>query len=431
LDTLPQDDNGRTVRGAAEAKQVLSRIFRELFENLKTGTESDSHARTGNRQSEKEMPLPELDLYSGAAGIALFLSAYYAATKDSDARDLALQFVDKLRTSSAKLITSVETVHPSYVANQGIAGLASILYSCAWAASWLKLPEILDTGLEVTEVITAEHILAENKLDVMSGCAGTLLALLCFAQAASPMGKDSSQVHDLAVACGRNLLNRRISYKSAPRAWPGVDCPPTTGFAYGAAGIAYALVCLFRHTSREEFLEAALEGFAFERSLYLPQQQTWLDPRCNRPVNESSWRQGAPGIALAHLGCVPTIDSPGFARDLELALSITRSLPASQVDHLCCGNFGNIDVLYAAGEILGRLQLSDYAWELAGRVLARASTFGYSFLLQHAEPAKREAHPFDPSLFLGLAGVGYTLLRLLYPGLFPSVLLLESPRLET
>jgi lantibiotic modifying enzyme len=36
---------------------------------------------------------------------------------------------------------------------------------------------------------------------------------------------------------------------------------------------------------------------------------------------------------------------------------------------------------------------------------------------------------FTPSLFMGLSGIGYVLLRLLYPGLFPSMLLLESQSL--
>ncbi|HET6935875.1 MAG TPA: lanthionine synthetase LanC family protein, partial [Candidatus Angelobacter sp.] len=33
---------------------------------------------------------------------------------------------------------------------------------------------------------------------------------------------------------------------------------------------------------------------------------------------------------------------------------------------------------------------------------------------------------FNPTFFRGVAGVGYSLLRLLYPEMFPCVLLLET-----
>ena len=95
-------------------------------------------------------------------------------------------------------------------------------------------------------------------------------------------------------------------------------------------------------------------------------------------------------------------------------------------DQLCCGTFGKIDILYTAATILERISLSEYALHLAKKVLARSITVGFRF----EQPAKCHMatgqFQFAPSLFLGLSGIGYVLLRLLYPGLFPSMLLLES-----
>ena len=79
-----------------------------------------------------------------------------------------------------------------------------------------------------------------------------------------------------------------------------------------------------------------------------------------------------------------------------------------------------------AGNVLGRLHLTVHARHLATQLLARAAVSGFRFQ-PHDHPTDLPDRPENnSSLFLGLAGVGYTLLRLNYPDLFPSVLLLET-----
>jgi lantibiotic modifying enzyme len=137
---------------------------------------------------------------------------------------------------------------------------------------------------------------------------------------------------------------------------------------------------------------------------------------------------GAIGIALARLGCVRFADIPDLRFDLEEALSIVRSLPERDGDQICCGNFGRIDVLYAAGDILSRLHLVDYARESSRRIVARSTTDGFSFTPSRHEDVVKKHPGFDGSLFFGLAGIGYVLLRLNNPGIFPAVLLLDVER---
>jgi lantibiotic modifying enzyme len=131
-------------------------------------------------------------------------------------------------------------------------------------------------------------------------------------------------------------------------------------------------------------------------------------------------------VALGILGSMIAIDSHALRHDLEQALSITRMLPEGQVDHLCCGNFGRVEIMNIAGSVLGRLQLTDHARQLATQVLARAATSGFRFQPSDHQAVSSGTPENNPSLFLGLAGVGYTLLRLNYPDLIPSVLLLET-----
>ena len=409
-----------------EVAEALAGIFHRVgeYSTARGITGASSIALNGSVHDARSHLAPEgPQLYDGISGTALFLAAYYFATNNQEAHDLALRSAAQLRLATKQTVAISGDGHRLANGSGGLAGVGSLPYALVQLATWLKMPELIDSAREVATSITPGQIMTEERLDVMCGCAGTLLALLSFIEEVTAMGMDSGTAPELALLCGRRLLETRVSYNSGPRAWAAADSLPLSGFAHGAAGIAYALVRLFQYTGHEEFRDAAIEGFAFERTLYIPELQTWFDPRCNLPLTKASWCAGAPGVALGILGSMIAIDSHALRHDLEQALSITRMLPEGPVDHLCCGNFGRVEIMNIAGSVLGRLQLTAHARQLATQLLARASTSGFRF---HPSDHQATWPEKDPSLFLGLAGVGYTLLRLTYPDLFPSVLLLET-----
>lgn len=428
----PLAENGNDEsNGAVEERDELTGALADIFLRVRKSliasepggaASSDVSVQGGERIYVPEGP----QLYDGTSGIALFLAAYHYATNNQDARDLALRSAARLRFAIKQSATAASLARQSGNGTGGLAGVGSLPYAFVHLAAWLKVPEFIDAAREVATNIMPEQIMAEERLDVMRGCAGTLLALLSFIEEVTAMGMDCGIAPDLALLCGRRLLEKRISYNSGPRAWSAGDSLPLSGFAHGAAGIAYALVRLFQYTGQEEFRDAAIEGFAFERTLYIPELQTWFDPRCNLPLSKASWCEGAPGVALGILGSMIAIDSHALRHDLEQALSITRMLPEGPVDHLCCGNFGRVEIMNIAGSVLGRLQLTAHARQLATQLLARAATSGFRFQPIDHQPSLPDMSENNPSLFLGLAGVGYTLLRLNYPDLFPSVLLLDT-----
>lgn len=424
---------------AGEFSETLRKIFHSLQEysqerakaaSLELSPISSHHIYP--RFTDKSSP----HLYDGICGIALFCAAYYSITREPQARELALYLVQPLRAKLQRLAAAGSALADQPLAIGGMVGLGSFLYSFGLMADWLKAPELMDAAHDVTTLITPQRIMKDDRLDVVAGCAGTLLALLSFMHEKSLQGDDAQLSVDLALLCGQRLLDSRVPYKSGTRAWPvsgrGL---PIGGFAYGAAGISCSLARLFQHTGQEQFMEAAIEGFAFERSL-VTEERAWIDPQTNNFTDRGSWCYGAPGVVLSRLGSLAAIDLPVLHQDLEESLTITRALPESRYDHICCGNFGRIDVLHTAGTQLERLQLSDYALGLSRRILARATNTGFYFDVpgQHKIDGRHndiEAHDdrhttADLTLFRGLAGIGYVLLRLSYPDLFPSVLLLES-----
>ena len=347
-------------------------------------------------------------LYDGTSGIALFLAAYHHVTGEAEARDLALRVIAPLRARMSQLAAAPERARELRLAIGGLIGLGSFLYMFVRLAEWLREPELLQSACDVMVLITPERIAEDDRLDVMAGCAGTLLALLAVDREASRVLSQGLDPLALARACGRHLVARRAVI---------------SGFAHGAAGIACALIRLYQRTGEEEFREAALEGFAYERGLYDPAARNWLDPRFGRLLEQSAWCHGAPGMALGRLASagLPEI-GPQFEEDLEEALSITCSLPDSPIDSVCCGNLGRAEILWTAGRALDRPSLAEAAGALAERVLARGN---FVFEIPEDETAGPEAPRFQPSFFLGLAGAGYSLLRLAHPDRLPCVLMLE------
>ncbi|MGF6652592.1 lantibiotic modifying enzyme [Paraburkholderia youngii] len=86
----------------------------------------------------------------------------------------------------------------------------------------------------------------------------------------------------------------------------------------------------------------------------------------------------------------------------------------SALDCLCCGNFGRLDLLLEAGVTLGRPALVALARRRAAARLDR-TVEGFSW------PFGSDSE--NLGFFQGVAGIGYELLRLAYPGKFPCALL--------
>jgi lantibiotic modifying enzyme len=361
-------------------------------------------------------------LYNGTCGIAIFLAALYSVTNDPRAAKLALQCVHDLQVKIAQLARQPELLARRKVAVGGFIGLGSFLYTFVRLSRWLEEPCLMRSAGEIVELLSPA-IQADEELDVLNGCAGLLLALLLMRRQEQATPAVRLRAYDLARVCGEHLLTKRKPYSSGHYVWAGNNRPPLTGFAHGAAGIAYALLMLFAETGDKRFRAAALEGFAFERDLFCPDRKNWMDPRTGALLEQSAWCHGAPGILLSRLGSLSVVDVPELRRDIEQSLAIVQDMALMQRDHLCCGNFGRIEVLLASYQKLQRQDLLDSAFDVASRVLERTTNIGFCF-----ERAGEVADPSSMvhySLFCGLAGVGYSLLRLTHPTRFPSLLMLE------
>lgn len=363
----------------------------------------------------------DYDLYSGTVGIAFFCGALARLTGERRYRDLAVQTVQDLRSSmqEAKPIKS-----PAIILG-GAAGIGAYIYCLTHLSQFLDEPALLDDSRRATQLIIPEQIALDKDLDILGGSAGAILGLLKLYE----VGGDTFAL-ETAVRCGQHLLNQRVESNTGLRAWatlPSWVLPGTllTGFAHGAAGIAYALLRLAHASGDSTFREAASEAIAYETSVFDSEQQNWPDFRRwttdadAKPTFMTSWCHGAPGIGLARLGGLPVLDTPQIRADIEVAVN-KAGHGLHTTDHLCCGNFGRAEILLAAGQRLNRPDLITLAHQQAAAALSRAGeSHAFSFF------AGLPAGTYHPGFFQGTAGIGYQLLRLARPDHLPSVLLWE------
>jgi lantibiotic modifying enzyme len=230
------------------------------------------------------------------------------------------------------------------------------------------------------------------------------------------------------VRCGERLLERAVP------AGPGIGWildlagpDPLAGMSHGAAGIAWALLQLEEATGDAgdgRFRRAALDALAYERSLFDAERRNWPDLRSGsrgpggEPHFMSAWCHGAPGIALARLDGLGRLDDAAVRDEIAVALATTLAEGFGRGHCQCHGDLGNLEVLSLAEERLG-LDLGVEKARLLASTLADIRAHGWRYGL----PGRTE----PPGFMVGLAGIGYGLLRQAEPRRVPPVLVLAPP----
>jgi lantibiotic modifying enzyme len=286
-------------------------------------------------------------------------------------------------------------------------GLGSLIYLFSHIHALWHDPAQLALA-EALLPILERCIEQDERLDIMGGAAGAIVSLLSLQQTSL-----WSQALPVALRCGEHLLRRLPARLAQHTLQPG--------FAYGLAGMAYSLLTLAEVSPDERLRQTALDLLARERSLFVPERRNW--PRLVEQEREDfpvAWCHGASGIALARLGTLALLDDPATRSEIALALQTTCEAGFGLNHALCHGDLGNLDVLLAAQQVLGRPEDELEVARRTAQVFESIERQGWIT----GVPLHRET----PGLLTGLAGIGYELLRLARPKLVPSVLLLAPPR---
>lgn len=410
LGARPRADNSMASDASSFAEKLRNELLRQSFRAPR------SIAWMGLNRVDHEVaaqlgPLGH-DLYHGSAGIALFL-ATLAKHSDPSAAEQCRQAL----RSTIKLVHSPRLAFLGRALGIGGAvGLGSIVYALAFVSDILSEEIVLDAADAYARGISPESIRADDKFDLVAGAAGACLALLALHRRTG-----AAWLVERAIFCGDHLLERR---SAAHGMWvSSAFSGPLTGVAHGAAGMALAMSRLYAVTGETRFRQAAQDCVEFENRHFDVAFGNWTDLRA-APDNEmvrtpNQWCYGAPGIGLARLTMREDEAVPKHLldQDVELALSATLRDPGGRSAGLCCGDAGHIEFLSVAAAILDRPSL----WVAAKERLAHLqTTWNRSGDLKWIGGTSA----YNPGLFQGLAGVGFSALRV--DGVrLPSPLVLE------
>jgi len=352
------------------------------------------------------------DLYSGLSGMALF----FGYLNDVHHDEAVLQFTTRICSA---VLEMVERDSMSHMETGLMSGVSGVLYALSHVKRFCPSNRLRAACEKILKVLNEFKVGGSSfRCDIVSGSAGIICALLSCQKAF----QDSSAL-ELALQHGEHILRSAEELPSG-LAWKETNSTHLTGFAHGAAGIAYALGRVFQESGDERFRNVAIEALRFERSAFNEQTQNWKDNRDwiqgtgDSDKGTVAWCTGAPGIGMSRLGLSDIWQDARFENEITAACRTTlkRGLESDD-DCICHGNAGNLEFLNDVSRKRaesGWMQESHNAMHAFSQKIAAK---GFSF----------EGNVERLSLMTGLAGCGYSLLRFAEPDLVPSILLLRPP----
>jgi lantibiotic modifying enzyme len=111
------------------------------------------------------------------------------------------------------------------------------------------------------------------------------------------------------------------------------------------------------------------------------------------------------------------LDTADVRIDITRALKTTMKYINEGPDHLCCGNFGRLELLLSAAIRFSDEKLLRDTLNKAGEIISVSEQNG---MFRYAASGGA-----TPGLFQGISGIRYQILRLAFPDDLPSVLLLD------
>jgi rhamnogalacturonyl hydrolase YesR len=373
-------------------------------------------------------------IYSGNAGIVLFLLELYRATGETEYLDDAVAGADEIVATWRDALTfefllPLPNVNLDF--NHGLSGTMFVLEQL--------YQETVDQRYRATALaIVAEIVTAAKPVDggvawmgAESAAIGDGNIVLNLLWAAKTF--DDPSLIELAKSAGDVILAKAEPDPRGGWRWKGfplesIGAPEGAfmpNFEFGTAGVAYVMARLYEETGDDRFLEAAREGEANIEALATVTNDSAL-LFFREPDHTDLFYLGYCGgpVGTARLPfLLHTIT--GEARYLEWAERFARGVmtsgvPEKQTPGLwnvvcqCCGTAGILDFIVSLWIATGKVEYRDYARRVADQTLSHSTNLDGKGNRWYQ--AWTRTTPWDVTAetgyMIGAAGVGSAALRL-------------------
>jgi class II lanthipeptide synthase len=387
--SIPEASGSRLREEAVEAA-------RHLGEEL-VGLAVETHEGPAWLEVDQRTPMRgtahQTNLYAGSDGIALFFAALAHVTGEE-------QWSEHARRTFGSIPSPLDDT--AWVER----GWAGRVYSRSVGAVLLEDDSLAGDAQTEASRGWPRPPGANDKLDVLGGWSGVLLALL----ASRSAGIDCGAIPEELTAWLAQEVGRRLESPVHQRATIRM------GFAHGTTGVSFSLALAARELGDESARVVSVRLAEIEEQRIakrggVPGALSGLDAT-KEPTR--SWCWGTGGYAMAR--AQPAWRSVhGERSHLDGAIEILLS-PTRERSHACCGEAGQ---LMALTEIAfrGRIPVGVTGADSLAAALISDARGGGSWQFYN------ETSLTTPGLFWGIAGVGFALLHYARPSVVPNFLL--------
>lgn len=355
------------------------------------------------------------DLYNGLSGIMLPFAYGEKIFNNPSYGQIAKISLNTIR----KVIRKLKDLEGLTVG--GFSGLGGIIYSLYCLYILWKDEKIL-IDIKILLELCAKIIETQTfEFDIIAGLSGYLAVL---ETCRSIMSEQEFLI--LSNTYSQYILTHYSNPEEIPKNHSIPSKKPLLGFAHGTAGIAWSLMKYYQHSKNEDIRIWISKALDYERKLFSSHMNNWPDFRASPEIEISeesnfltAWCHGATGIGIARLN----MKKMGWYDDhIDTEISIALETTIQNQDtslNLCHGICNKLEFLLNAKEqnLVSNEQLNTHIEAAANYIF----TPNKELLYEKLGPV------FLPSLMTGAAGIAYQFMRLVFPDVVPSILLLSKP----
>ena len=409
-----------------EIKNKLSLAISHLADKIVTNTTPNEVLfwKTVTTDNDQKMAWRySEDLYSGNAGIILFLLECYKHTGKQSYLDTSKNALERILEYCKNNVTNY---YAFYTGRLGVAYICIEMYKVTKDEKYKK------TALEIA--LQSKVFLDDTQviIDLINGYSGTLLGLLhvyTVCEDKALLGLINTYIDTLLQ---KLEINKHGIYCDRSEKQVRGLC----GFSHGASGIGFVLLELYNLTKHMDYYHMAMLTFSYEDAYYNKELSNWPDFRkqllslenlkdlknkyntgdyasFTRGEDMNAWCHGAAGIGLARLRAYELSQQNKHKLSaFKAANRVMKDAAEYRKDAsptLCHGILGNAYLTAEVYRITKNKKHKNFAIKhgmaVAERILNNEILpSGYPVIAKDIE---------DDSLFMGIAGVGLYLLNIL------------------
>jgi len=349
--------------------------------------------------AKENCSLMNAGLYTGIAGMAVYFAAMANALETADMKRKAKDCLDPVMHMMERFIDQTgsagSTMDRAGTSLGEGGGLGGILKAIVLVNRYTE--GTYDALLQKTRdlICSIDPDIYEDT-DKSGGIAGLIVTLCRYEELYS----DHNIQKMIQRLAERLRALRSLEYKDM-LLWKTIKPHPISGAVHGMSGIAESFFMADLRLHSTEFEKEAEDALAFENASFDPHLGCWIDrrvPGTRKPARGNCYGPEGMGIICAHL------KSAGIRSSLvehiqELAKKVVCGSGLYYLDHLCCGNMSTVDYYLETGD-------PDAAGILLAEIIKEAEKNG-GYRLGFADCQSNN----NVTLFYGLAGIGYELVR--------------------